>query len=45
MPFIIGYGLLLSLRDPATTTGWHGDLPGPGVVRTYVHGFFDTVGF
>ena len=45
MPFIIGYGFLLSSSDPATTAGWHGDLPGPGAVRTYVHGFLDTAGF
>ena len=32
------------LGDPATTAGWHGDLPGPGAVRTYVRGFFDTAG-
>jgi len=35
MPGIIGYGFPF-LCVPATTAGWHGDLPGPGAVRTYV---------
>ena len=40
MPFIFGYGFLLSSATPPTTAGWHGDLPGPGAARTCVHGFF-----
>ena len=45
MPFIFGYGFLLSSATPPTTAGWHGDLPGPGSARTCVPGFFDTAGF
>ena len=41
---IIGYGLLLSFAVPLRPWDDGEDLPGPGAVRTYVPGFFDTTG-
>ena len=45
MPFISGYGLLLSSAVPSRLLGRHADLPGPGAAHTNMPGFLDTAGF